>query len=242
MGKNLQGGLDLDQDGVNDLIAGSFQTWCSAISGRDGTFLFRFYNSRHPSSGGIGWTQAMVAAPPGEQYPLLIYSEREWLHPSLNAAIHNVMPGLLWCYRGSPKGVRAFGRPDAARARALPRLGMRDLPGPSVRFTLSDAAPAAAAVLLLGFSDQSFGGQPLPRRLDPLGWSGFTLQTSIDAWVYAATGASGNRTGCASYDLTLPGALRLDTTGTPLFAQWLWFDPSGPERHGSTAGHRFFVR
>jgi hypothetical protein len=45
--------------------------------------------------------------------------------------------------------------------------------------------------------------------------------------------------GYAAFDIALPPGRVIDYTGTPLYAQWLWFDPANLSNHGSTAGQRF---
>src|SRR5688572_14246729 len=84
-------------------------------------------------------------------------------------------PGLLWVYRGCPVGVRTFGLPDVASSAVPPRIGMRDPPGPEVAWTLSDAPAGVAAICVLGASNTSHAGLPLPAPLQllrPVGWRG----------------------------------------------------------------------
>ncbi|MEO6597228.1 MAG: FG-GAP-like repeat-containing protein [Planctomycetota bacterium] len=238
MGANVFGGFDLDQDGVNDLVAGSDGSAAHALSGRDGTFLWTYPNSH--SSSGIGLYQTMIAPPPGQTYPIMIYSEATWTSITNPATI--MLPGLLWAYRGAPRGVRTFGRPDVAPGFAPPRIGMRDVPGPPVRLTLSSAPASMPALLLLGLSDSVHGALALPAPLDPFGMSSMTLLTSAEALSLAWTGATGMATGFAQNDLLLPPGRSLGLTGLPVFAQWLWFDPANLAIGGSTAGQRFFVQ
>jgi hypothetical protein len=240
-GSNLEGGEDLDQDGVNDLVALGNE-YLRVLSGRDGTVLYMFRDSRWPGFSGLGAGIALMPPPPGERYPLLVYSESAWFDPATNPGTNNINPGLIWTYRGNPPGVRAYGQPDAAAGLPLPRSGMRDLPGPGVRLTLSDAAPGAAALLVYGVSDTSISGQALPMPLDPFGLPGLTLLCSSDAATFALAGTTGMASGYAAADLAMPPGRSLATTGTPLFAQWLWVDPGDASRHGSTAGQRFLVR
>jgi hypothetical protein len=240
MGLNLISNYDLDQDGVNDLAAGSYNRWMNAFSGRDGTFLYRW-----PAWWGVagsGSSLAMLAPPPGERYPVLVFAESEWWGPTNQPGANGINPGVLYAYRGCPRGVRAYGQPDASPGQDLPRSGMRNPTTQLVRFTLSDAAPSALAVWMLGTSDLTIRGSPLPIPLDPLGFPGITLLTSTEVMVASLTGASGMAAGYANYDVALPPGRVLDTTGTSLFAQWLWLDPNDLRHHGSTAGQRFRVR
>jgi hypothetical protein len=240
MGANVFGGFDLDQDGVNDLVAGSDNTAVHALSGRDGTFLWTYPGSMLPSSSGVGLHQTMIAPPPGETYPIMIYSERQWWSIPNPGTV--MLPGLLWAYRGSPRGVRTFGQPDVVAGFGTPRIGMRVVPGTAVRLTLSNAPPTMPALLLLGLSDTAHGALPLPAPLDPFGLPGMTLLTSVEALASSWTGGTGMANGFTSIDFDLPPGHSLGSTGLQLFAQWLWFDPSNLAVGGSTAGQRFFVQ
>ena len=236
LGINVMSGFDVDQDGVNDLIAGADQEGVCVMSGRDGTFIRQFWT---PLPRGAGWGQVLLAPPPGERYPLIVFSEREWSDPATNPPINNLFPGLLWAYRGNPLGVRAFGPTDASPGFPQPRSGMRDLAGAPVRFTLSEAPPNRLAVLSFGTSQASFGQMPLPAPLDPFGMPGITLLASLDMTLFAITGGSGANSGYASFDLN---ATLQASSGAQLYSQWLWFDPSDLAISGSTAGQRFWIQ
>ena len=180
----------------------------------------------------------MLAPPPGEQYPLFVFSERCWGGIPANG----IAPGVVYAYRGCPKGVRRFGMADASPNQPLARTGMRSPTAattPTVRFTMSDAPPGVAAMLTLGSSDASIGGVALPLGLDPFGLPGITLWTSADARLLTIAGTTGMDAGYAAFDIVLPPGHVIDYSGTPLYAQWLWFDPSNLSNHGSTAGQRF---
>jgi len=244
MGINVIGGYDLDQDGVPDLAAGSLGSYMNAFSGRDGTFLARWPRSA-PFYTCSGEVVAMLAPPPGEQYPVLVFSERCWGSVTNNCTSNALCPGVVFAYRGSPKGVRAFGAADASPNQPLARSGMRSPTAaatPTVRFTISDAAPAAICVLQIGLSNQSLQGLTLPAPLDPMGFPGITLLTSWEATLCTVAGTSGMDAGFASYNMPLPPGRIIDTSGTPMHAQWIWFDPTNLGNHGSTAGQRFLLR
>jgi hypothetical protein len=199
--------------------------------------LYSTVGSNYPTTPtGMGDAQVLLAPPPGDQYPLLVYSESIWSSSQNRGSCQP--PGLLWAFRGSPPGMRAYGAGTASPGLQPPVLGMRDLSGPPIRFHLSDSAPGAFAVLMLGWSDQSIGGVPLPLSLSPWGLPGISLLTSTQTACFVPAGTSGIASGYARLDATLPIA----ATGIPLYAQWLWVDPANPSRHGSTAGHRLLVR
>ncbi|MEO6595340.1 MAG: VCBS repeat-containing protein [Planctomycetota bacterium] len=239
MGINVIGGYDLDQDGVPDLAAGSLATYMNTFSGRDGTFLARWPATTFFCS---GEHLAMLAPPPGEQYPLFVFSERCWASATNSCPSNNLCPGVVYAYRGCPKGVRAFGLPDRTPGQPLARSGMRSPTAaatPTVRFTMSEAPPGAAALLLLGGSNAAINGIALPLGLDPFGYPGITLWTSAEVSLFTIAGSTGMGSGYAAFDIALPAGHFINTTGTPFYAQWLWFDATNFTNHGSTAGQRF---
>lgn len=241
MGINVNGGYDLDQDGVPDLAAGSLGTAMNVFSGRDGSFLWRFLPTANHNTC-PGESLAMLAPPPGEQYPLFAYSERCWASATNTSTSNGMFPGVVHCYRGCPPGVRRYGLPDAAPGQPAAIAGMRNLEvasTPGVRFTMSEAPAGAIAVLMLGTSDAVFQGLALPIGLDPFGLPGITLWQSADASVLMLCGQSGMAQGYAEYQLPLPAGTSFAYAGAPLFAQWIWADPSNLANHGSTAGQRF---
>lgn len=247
MGISVTGGYDLDQDGVPDLAAGSYGTYMNVFSGRDGTFLWRFLDSLYPSASCSGEALAMIAPPPGEQYPVFVYTERCWhtFTQTNPCAVNAICPGAVYAYRGCPRGVRAYGAPDASPNQPLAKSGMRSPTAsatPMVRFTMSEAPAGAAAVLMLGTSDVAIRSVALPLQLDPYGLPGITLWTSSDVTLFTIAGSAGMGRGYASFDLRLPPGRIIDSSGTPLYAQWLWFDASNIQSHGSTAGQRFRLR
>ena len=243
MGSSVTGGYDLDQDGVPDLAAGSLGTTMNVLSGRDGTFLARWDRSTIPLSYSCsGEVCAMLAPPPGEQYPIFVYSERCWGSVTNPCPTNALCPGVVFAYRGCPKGVRRFGMADASPNQPLARTGMRSPTAaatPTVRFTMSDAPPGVAALFTLGGSNAAIGGVALPLGLDPFGFPGITLWTSADVSLLTIAGTTGMDAGYAAFDIVLPPGHLIDYTGTPLYAQWLWFDPTNLTNHGSTAGQRF---
>ena len=242
MGISVTGGYDLDQDGVPDLAAGSLNTYMNAYSGRDGTFLGRWGNTSGLSFSCNGECVAMLAPPPGEQYPIIVFTERCWSSYANNCTYNAVCPGVVFAYRGCPPGVRAFGLPDHTTGQPLARSGMRALTvgtTPTVRFSMSEAPAGAAALLMLGNSNAAVGGIALPFGLDAYGFPGITLWTSADVTLLAYAGASGMGSGYAAFDIPLPTGHSISTTGTPFFAQWLWLDLNNLANHGSTAGQRF---
>jgi hypothetical protein len=81
---------------------------------------------------------------------------------------------------------------------------------------LSNTVPEAW--LMLGLSDQLWGGVPLPFPLDGIGMTGCALQVSLDATFTGAVGA-----GAASWNFGLPASAQF--LGVSLFAQVLAVEP-----------------
>lgn len=251
MGINVTGGVDLDGDGVPDLITGQTSSSLppndrivSALSGRDGTFLARWYRSTNGFSC-MAESVAMLGPPPGERYGSAVYAERCWSSFSNNCTVNALCPGLVWAWRGAPPGVREYGSPRASTGQPLAQAGMRALVATApqtVRFTMADAPPGAAAVLMLGSSDVAMQGLALPQGLGPYGFPGITLWQSADVALFTIAGSAGVDRGYAALQVGMPMGRVLATQGTRLFAQWLWFDPGNLQAHGSTAGQRFLLR
>jgi hypothetical protein len=102
---------------------------------------------------------------------------------------------------------------------ASPELGNTGVPeiGGSYTLTLAKALANAPVVLVSGFSDQLFGGVPLPLPLP--GAPGCNLLVAADvAFIQFAS-----PTGTSSFTIAVPASIGL--IGTELFHQWAVFDP-----------------
>ena len=55
-------------------------------------------------------------------------------------------------------------------------------------------------------------------------------------------GATGTSRGYAEFEAQLPAGRTVAVGGSQFHAQWLWFDPTNFQAHGSTAGQRFRVQ
>lgn len=226
---------DLDQDGVPDIVAGT-GSGVFAFSGRAGDEMFVIHGDGWPLSpcptGGM--RTIVLRPPPGEYYPVVVVTEDIWAPTGYQGSF---LPGLVRAFRTSAPTVATFGRALASSGRT-PRMGMRDLGGSGIRLSLSDARSGASALLVLGFSNQAFGGTLLPASLAPLGLPGMLLLVSPDAMLATIVGTSGLDRGCAQIDVPL----QMNPAGIPLFAQWAWLDPANASAHGSSVGHAFRVR
>lgn len=226
---------DLDQDGVPDFIAGTGAA-VFAFSGRAQDEMFAIHGDRWPQvlCGTGRLNPVVLAPPPGERYPLIVVTDDFW-QPAVNPS--NMIPGLIRAFRASPPTTSTYGSALGSNGLTA-RMGMRDLLGTGVRLSLSDADSGAMALLVIGLSNQSFGGTPLPISLAAVGLPGMLLLARPDASCLTFAGSTGLDRGHAEVDLPL----HLLPTGLTVFAQWLWLDPANPARHGSTVGHSFLAR
>jgi hypothetical protein len=219
-GHALEAGVDLDQDGIGDILVGAPREpelvgnrpgAVFAYSGRDGTQLFRLDTNR-PAPGfetNFGWAVVALGTQPDSPFPVFAVSENRF------------EPGSTWLgriqvFRGAPPGVRAFGEPCAGTLARAPRIGIRSVDGARTRIHLSAAEPRRSAVLSLGFSSTAWGPVALPLPLDQFGYPGCALAVAPE--LVCATTVAGN--GYTSIDLPLP--LALPGQGTVrVYGQWL---------------------
>ena len=117
--------------------------------------------------------------------------------------------------RGAP-----CAKPDAGQ----PKIGCRAVVGTTkpqgLRITVSGAKPGVAAMLIVGGSDTSHHGVPLPWSLQPLGLD-CLLRPSSDLVLLGRTGTKGLDAGYARFDLGVTASLH---GAYPMFAQWVTFD------------------
>jgi FG-GAP-like repeat len=242
----IVGNVDLDQDGVPDLVVGNaawpiqlpvvygqIRTW----SGRDGGVL---WNLDAQSWGDDGRLQPSVVVSlgvqPGSPYPVFAFLD---ISPSSVRAgeycriraVRTSLPGTGPWF-GSPGGSNPGGNgPD------LPCIGMRQLPN-NVRITVAFAPPGAIGWLAIaGASETTLGGASLPIALDPLGWTGCTAYVPPTLTATCATGTLGLDRGYAAIDLPVP---TLQPAGIPFAAQWLVLDPT-TGACATTARHEFRI-
>lgn len=109
---------------------------------------------------------------------------------------------------------------------AFPRT-MPDIGNQAFGINMFSYAPSGIALALIGFSDTSYGGLPLPLALDSLGYSGCSLLVSIDITAAAVIDPFGR----ATTPLPLPPVLAF--VGTNLYAQWVTLTPTDNASFGS---------
>lgn len=99
-------------------------------------------------------------------------------------------------------------------------MGMQSLGVAGVRMALSGAPASAPAILVLGLSTTQIFGVSLPLAVDPLGFPGCYLRTSIEAQHLVLTGNAGQDLGYARLDVPIP----VPVSGLGMFSvsgQWV---------------------
>jgi hypothetical protein len=101
--------------------------------------------------------------------------------------------------------------------------GIPELGNSSFAIALSKTSGGGSAVLVLGASDSTWLGVPLPFDLAPFGAAGCLLRASGDVLIGVPVSGSGAGAGLASVPTPIPANPSL--SGGRAFAQWVPFDP-----------------
>lgn len=225
-GEVLASGFDLDQDGIQDLVVGGCQYPCDLVrmvGGRLFVYLLRtgheveICTPDYPLLNHFTYFGYRVAAgrpQPGNPFPVFACGE---VYYGVQSSTYN--QGRVTLMRLPPSVIRPYGDPCFGTLARAPRGGVLDLGRQGVRLHVSDAPPAAPAVLLLGDSDRAWGHTPLPVKLDVFGFPHCDLRTSVLFTLPIVTGRAGAAAGYGAVDVPLPAA-----AGNPprtLYAQWL---------------------
>jgi len=221
----LRGGIDVDGDGVPDVLVGAPNYGppgpclgaVFVLSGRDGSEIFGFLNRSGPKTD-LGKELLVYGDAPGSPFPRFGALESCWA--PFSGGFSFPAKGRLLMFCGEPRGVAAVGPGCAGRLAGEPRIGLRAR-SDGVRIHLSGAPPAAPALLLLGTSSTSWQGQALPLSLAPLGLVGCQLQTSVEVAVPVVTGTLGIERGYAFVNVPAPLGAGF---GVALYGQWLVLD------------------
>jgi hypothetical protein len=225
-GHSLASGFDLDQDGIQDLIVGGCGWWCDQvryIGQRVFIYLLRDGREIEICTPGLSTihhftvfgTRVAAGSPQrGNAFP--VFACGEWQYGRSNVLDYQ---GRVTLFRLPPSALRPYHEACSGTLGRAPRAGMVDLGTRGVRVHLSDAPSGVVAALLIGNSNRSWAGRSLPLKLEPFGFPGCELATSVLVELCTSTGTQGNAAGYASLDVALPivgGSGR----GT-LHAQWL---------------------
>ncbi len=214
-GASISGGEDADLDGVPDLIINGgatnrVPTWGSTdvYSGRDGRLIFKMFATANATGGGGFW----VGKHPNSRFPMFVQPAGYITGPSM--AVNR-----LRMFLASPPGVHSFGSACQGTLAAEPHIGIREFHADRrTRIQITGGEPGGTAILLLGYSNTTFAGLPLPQPLH--GFPGCQLFTSVHTIVPTTLGTSGQSAGFGYVDL--PWAL--NTTGNnvlTVYGQWM---------------------
>lgn len=214
-GHSLVGRIDVDQDGILDVVTGSPGYYnamnsygrMQAFSGRDGQLLWEM----HPGYGqtNMFWTMATIGAQPGSPYPVVVYNEPGFSGVGRVTAVHTRLAGA-GAVVGSGCGMSG-----------IPLIGVRRQ-GTGTRITMSNGAPGGLAWVMAGPAAQNtYGGYSLPLSLDQFGLTGCSLLVAPMSIGFRLLGTSGLDVGYAFADLPLS----VSTTGQLFASQWLTIDP-----------------
>ncbi|MFQ5506691.1 MAG: VCBS repeat-containing protein [Planctomycetota bacterium] len=227
------GGLDFDLDGVPDVVVGThgwfgwLQGAVFVFSGRDGTILHRLHCLSHTACGShYGIWLDVLAPQPGNPYPLISVCQPEygsytskWVFPYWR--------GRAALLRGAS---RLYGASCQGSLREKPQIDIEDLEARGVRIHLNRGAARSPAILFLGLSRSRWGNLTLPLSLDPFGFLGCKLYTSIDI---VAVAYDANAREHAYFDVPV----RLSSMGKlTLYAQWLSLGRRNLAPGGLTSG------
>ncbi len=220
-------GVDLDGDGVGDVVVGQPGYYTGGVygamyvySGRTGALLSFFTGqpAQLGPSGHIGYYATTLRPPQGEHVGFISVPNRNTYYGVGTTCGHPY--GAIVAYRGLPRTAVTLGPACAGNLPQAPNIGMSALGTAGVRLHLSSAPADAFAILMLGLSTTQCNGVPLPAALDPFGLPGCHLRTSIEVVHTITAGAVGIEAGHAALDLPYP----VPSTGNgtwALSAQWL---------------------
>jgi hypothetical protein len=236
LSKRLIGGVDLDLDGVPDVVMGGphlnplptggyFFGRVAAFSGRDGGLLWEERHLPGMTEPGalllgddrhLGEGLANLGSSGANPYPIVVVQDRPDKILGYVGSIPIVGPrARLRAFRAAPVGTAIQGA-GCASAGVPPRIAVRRADGTSsgLRVTVSDVAPSSAAWLLVGLANAAV---PLVSLQ-----FGCQLLVSPDLIVARATGAAGWDAGYAM----VAAPYQVSAAGLALAAQWLCLDPT----------------
>lgn len=128
----------------------------------------------------------------------------------------DVFPAICEVHQGQPQGCWTWLPPEMWLTQPWTRAWIGGTLSLDVRSIIG--LPGPIAIVAIGLDDQSYGGNPLPLSLDPLGMTGCVLQ--VDAQVLVGAAVSG---GVANVSLPIPNTTLL--VGTEIFLQAFGFVP-----------------
>jgi hypothetical protein len=230
----LIGGVDVDLDGVPDLIAGhpgpvggnSANPWgpIRAHSGRDGSTIWEFYGDVQPGVTEFSRTMAWLGPLPSSPYPALVFDEPGY---------HNGIDfGRIGIVRANQLGAHVHHDTGCSSTGEVPTNVLR-WSSAGLRLAVASDRPGALAFLVIGTSITNHQGVALPYSLSPIGWHGCRLAVG-PAQVDAVVLSSGVHGGYGAVDFA---GVPVAAGGWRLFGQWLVLDMVGG--YATTAAQEF---
>ncbi|MGH7150644.1 MAG: FG-GAP repeat domain-containing protein, partial [Planctomycetota bacterium] len=215
---------DVDGDGSNDMLVGGPGTFAgqptlgrvTIYSGASGLEILNITNASVPA--GFAQSAAPAGDVNGDGFPDVVIG-------SVGAGNQ----GTVFVYSGAPVGVAPFGMGCSGSSGTPPRIGATGAPAIGATFSLhvSSASGGTVAALLIGASNTTWYGIPLPLDLSFLGLPACSLLVSPDFAVFAPTIGVGPTAGHATVGGVIPGNAAL--LGQSVFAQWFVVEPGfGP--------------
>lgn len=242
-GWNILASLDLDQDGIPDVIASNpgepvvasnpnIQSTLSVFSGRDGSLLLRFADPSGPSSNAGFFTICSVPPTAGSTLPR--FSVAGWRY-GYDPSTVPFYRGRIWMFEGGPAGARTLAGACQGTLAEIPRIGLRSLSSVTSRVTLADAPPGILAMLVLGLAPA-----PTPLSLDPFGFRGCLLHPQIDVTGVLPTGTAGLSTGYAYHDFSR--GTTAAGSGMAVHGQWIVLGNDLTWPGGATATLQWYLQ
>ena len=204
---------DVDGDGFDDfLVAARLAAMTFLYSGATGQVLYEPPQGPSWSTGGAGDVNA-------DGFPDFIEG---W--PQYSPTPSTPYLGRAFVYSGAPPGVTSSGQGCPGTSGVTPRIGATGTPalGSSFAINLSKAPVATPAALLLGFSNTTWWGIPLPLNLAPFGMPACDLRVSPDLLFFATT--AGNLPDRAYVTMTFGIPSIPSLAGMTVHAQWYVLD------------------
>jgi len=233
LGWSLAGLSDVNGDGVRDLLVGAHQGGNAGFGVPPGAGYARIFSG---ASGAPLYTVAGAAT--GDAFGRYLAGVGDVNLDGVGdfaVGAHSADPGgvqdaghvRVYSVVGYPPGTSPFGSGCPGSSGAIPRLQTAGgspsaaTGNPSFKLVLSNARPSAFALMMVGFSNTSWIGFPLPLNLAILGMPACSLNVALDILLLLTTTPDG----LLFVPISVPANPAL--VGGSLYAQFLVVDP-GP--------------
>lgn len=216
-------GLDLNGNGVNDILVHELQSFGNAgVLPLDGFSYSPIYSitNPYPPLNAFGYGLKATGDVNGDEFPDFLVGTPP---PSyLPGAV-----GAVDLFSGAPIGVSVFGNGCSASSGIAPRIAATGVPtiGSTFSINLSKATPAVQALFFFGISNTTWSGIPLPLSLAIVGMPNCSLNVSGEIIVPLLTIGGGQGGGISSVTFVIPSNPFL--IGVSVFAQWFVMNTAG---------------